>query len=67
MIEFLGMAVWALANAWCTLLVFFGTVPTFGEALFSGDSKERVLGVLLWLGIIYFWYSFFASFEIRLV
>ena len=46
---FIGFLGWAVVNGWVTLAVFFATVPTFGEALFTGGRSSKLCGVLLWV------------------
>ena len=67
LILLMGYLFWAFINGWTTIFVFFITVPNFYDrALFSGNLKEKLLGVLLWFmlaGIWFCWlYNLFRQF-----
>ena len=40
---------------WASMSVFFVTVPTFSEALFSMKWPYKLLGGVLWIILISFW------------
>jgi hypothetical protein len=67
MLEIIGLLVWFAAICWVSLMAFFTTVPTFSDALFSGVWHKKLLGVVIWCGVAYLWYTFFASFEINIL
>ncbi len=48
-----------------SMVVYFATVPTYGEALFSGKWHKKTLGVFLWGVCIYLWYSWLCAIEIN--
>jgi hypothetical protein len=56
MIVLMGVVFWGLLNAWLSVFVFFATVPTFGEALFSGDWFHKIMGAGMWIVAFASWY-----------
>ena len=59
----IGWLVLAVPLAWVSILCFFVTVPTFGEAAFSGEWYQKLGGVIFWLVVIaawIYWLSFIS-------
>ena len=48
-----------------SMVVYLATVPTHGEALFSGKWHKKTIGVLLWVVCIYLWYSWLGAIEVN--
>jgi len=66
MFEILGWLLCGLALAWASILVFFITVPTFSDALFSSKHWYcRVFGALLWIAAITLWILWLSVIEIN--
>ena len=58
MMHFMTLIGWLAIIAgccWLSLFVYFVTVPTFGEALFSGSTLKKIGGVVLWVVLICTW------------
>lgn len=57
MLETIGWLALLVPLGWLSLFSVFATVPTFGEALFSGSVFERIAGVALWCFTFWCWYG----------
>ncbi len=61
MVMLLGWLFLILPLLWMTVAAFFFTVPTFGEALFSGKWWEKLLGVAAWVFVLFCWYQWLSA------
>lgn len=66
MFDVIGFIVCLIACVYATGFVFFATVPTLGEALFSGKWYEKLLGVAMWVLLLYGWYFLLSMVSINL-
>jgi len=56
MVILLGMVMWFIINIWLTIFVICATVSTFSEGLFAGNLGKKILGIIMWIGILFCWY-----------
>ena len=66
MFETIGWLAVGAGLVWVSLFTFFITVPTFGEALFTGALWQKVLGVVMWLVIVVSWLSWLSVIRVEL-
>lgn len=59
-LTFIGWIGLVLFCCWYSIFVFFITVPTFGEALFSGKLWQKACGLIMWATLIYLWFFTFS-------
>jgi hypothetical protein len=45
---------------WISGLCFFATIPTFGEAAFSGKWYAKAMGVCGWIFVAFCWYQWLS-------
>lgn len=58
--ELLGWLFFIVPLMWLTVACYFVTVPTFGEAMFTGKWYEKLIGVILWVLLISLWVYWFT-------
>lgn len=66
MLNVLGFIFATIIMLYASVCVFFVTVPTFGDALFSGKWYHRLFGAVLWCVCIYGWYKLFSMVTITI-
>ncbi len=59
--ELIGWLALIIPLGYASIYVFFCTVPTFGEALFTGTIYHRIAGFAMWGVLIFLWYKWLMA------